>query len=101
MADSDALRSRRKRAHAAGDHHLCRHRPQPPPVTQLPQPEPGDDLDPAAELRRLAGCLVAAYRADPGNASLAREARMTLLALGPGDGSDLDPELREMFEAFR
>ena len=52
-----------------------------------------DDLDPAEELRRLAGRLVEAYAADPGNAALAREARFTLLAVAVPDG---DPELDEL-----
>ncbi len=28
MADSNAVRSRRKRKHAAGDHSMCRHAPE-------------------------------------------------------------------------
>ena len=100
MADSNALRSRRKRGHAAGDHSLCRHRPQPGVVP--PPPDPGDDFDPAAEMRALAGRLAAAYAADTSNTALARELRVTLLALGPGDGMpEMDPELRALFESFR
>ena len=55
--------------------------------------------DPVAALRELAGQLVAACRADPGNATLARELRMTLQALrGPGDG--MDGELAEFLAGF-
>lgn len=51
--------------------------------------------DAEAELRELGGQLAAAYRADPGNALLARELRMTLQALlpvraGDGQGDDLE-----------
>jgi hypothetical protein len=51
-------------------------------------------------MRLLAAQLAQAYRADPGNANLARELRMTLQALmGPGEAVDSD--LAEMFAAFR
>src|SRR6266567_661754 len=98
MADSEAVRSRRKRAHAAGDHHLCRN------CAALKLAAPTEDsppvADPMAEMRRLAGRVVAAHEKDPGNANLAREARMTLQALmGPGEA--VDGELAEMFAAFR
>ncbi len=105
MADSNAVRSRRKRAHAQGDHSMCRHaRP-----LLLPEVEPqgarfnfDPDFDPAEEMRRLAGRLAAAYAADTGNAALARELRATLLALrGPGEAADMDPELAELFRSFR
>jgi hypothetical protein len=97
MPDSDAIRSRRKRAHASGDHHLCKHWPQAAPVSQLPAGDPGE-LDPAAELAALAGRLSAAYAADTGNAALARELRMTLLAMQSRGGAD--PELAEFFRGF-
>jgi hypothetical protein len=97
MPDSNALRSRRKRAHAAGDHHLCKHWPQPAPVSLAPPPEPGDGFDPGLELRKLAGRLAAAYAADTGNAALARELRQTLLAISaPGE----DNELAELMRTF-
>lgn len=48
----------------------------------------------------LAASLRAAYEADPGNASLAREYRMTLQALSPG-GQQIDPELAEFLRGFR
>lgn len=96
MADSDAVRSRRKRAHAAGDHSMCRHdRPRRDrPVLVLPA-DPGEDFDPMEEMRDLAGRLVAAYRADPGNAALAREARYTLLAITAPDD---DPGWQDLMD---
>src|SRR5215469_16953142 len=85
MADSDAVRSRRKRQHAQGDHSICKHDR---PVIVLPEP-PGTspsegEFDPEAELRRLADLLAEAYRQDPGNAALARELRATLPGPPPG-----------------
>ena len=116
MADSSALRSRRSRAHARGDHSWCRHGP--PDVTGVsddkdrarrhaeawlrdhPQGRlvlgqallalrpPGDaPVDPHVSLERLAGRLETAHEADPGNALLARELRATLVALA-GDDPD-------------
>ncbi len=99
MADSEAVRSRRKRAHAAGDHSLCRRgcaalKLAAPPADSSPV------ADPMAEMRLLAGRVVAAHEKDPGNANLAREARMTLQALmGPGEA--VDGDLAKMFAAFR
>lgn len=88
MADSDALRSRRKRLHAKEDHHLCRHGPG-GAAARLAAVPAGDDMpvDPRASLERLARALEAAYTADPGNGTLARELRMTLQALA-GDDPD-------------
>jgi hypothetical protein len=95
MPDSGALRQQRYKHHRAGDHHLCRH--DTGQIAQLAKDAsfaPADDFDAAAELARLAGRLRDAYAADPGNASLARELRMTLLALRePGD--KVDPEIAE------
>jgi hypothetical protein len=87
MADSVALRSRRYRAHRAGSHHLCRHHaPLPVPYTA---PLPDDEFDAAAELALLAGRLRDAYAAEPGNAALARELRVTLQAMAsPPDPFD-------------
>jgi hypothetical protein len=99
MADSDVVRSRRYRAHRQGDHTLCKHPPVPRPVVVLPVPG-GQDLDPVAELRQLAADALADYRANPGNAGLVREARLTLQALMgvATDIADDDPldELRRM-----
>jgi hypothetical protein len=55
--------------------------------------------DPIAELRRLAGRLRDAHVADPGNALLARELRMTLQTL-TGGRSDGDAELESLFAEF-
>lgn len=95
IADSEALRAQRSRKHRAGDHSLCKRcaAVRPKPATAAPVE------DPAAVMRQLAGDLAAACRADPGNATLARELRMTLQALAdPGDG--LDGELREFLAGF-
>lgn len=90
MADSQALRSRRARQHKSGDHSLCKRGCQQrsgelreeiralPPVSV-----DSGGFDPDAELRQLADQLAAAYSADPGNALLARELRMTLQSLKP------------------
>ena len=62
-------------------------------MTVLAAGDEGAELDPVAEMRLLAARVVDAYRQDPGNASLAREARATLLALaGMGPASD-EPDL--------
>jgi hypothetical protein len=45
-------------------------------------------VDPQASLEALARRLEDAHRADPGNALLARELRMTLGKLAGGDGAD-------------
>lgn len=89
---------RRSRAHRAGDHSLCRRCPdariegRAPQVALLPQVPAVPGLDPAAELRALAARQVAAHEADPGNALLGRELRMTLRELigieGSGSGFD-------------
>ena len=100
MAESDAVRSRRKRRHAAGDHGMCRSscdRRPPGRASAGAAAEAGPCTDPAAALAALAGRLVAAHEADPGNAALAREARCTLLALaGLEDGAAEDDPLAEL-----
>jgi hypothetical protein len=55
-------------------------------------------FDPAAEMRRLATQLAAAYEADPSNALLARELRMTLQSLRPAEVADtgLEELLRDL-----
>lgn len=94
MADDEALRSRRKRAHAAGDHSLCK-RCAAVRIALGGQEIPADDR---AKLRWLAGTLAGAYKADPGNALLARELRMTLQALlGGGDANDRDRDIEGLF----
>jgi hypothetical protein len=118
MADTEALRSRRARAHRRGDHHLCRHdraatRPPPAPNKETPwapnketpvclgcdAPALDDgDLDPRAGLLTLARQLAAAAAGDPANAALARELRETLLAIPAPDDPPDDPldELRDL-----
>lgn len=98
MADSGALRVRRARAHAAGDHSLCK-RCAVLKLAEVPPDTPPVE-DPLAEMRRLAARVVLAHEKDPGNANLAREARMTLQAL-MGPGETVDGDLAEMFAAFR
>ncbi|SRR6266568_881307 len=100
MADSEAVRSRRKRAHASGDHSLCRRCPavvKAPPVARLPDlPVPagrGEVTDAAAELRQLAHRMAEAHRADPSNAILGAELRKTLLELMPKGRPDADADL--------
>lgn len=93
MADDNALRSRRKRLHAAGDHSLCRRCRASRPLVALPdvQPVPEASVPPdvTAALERLAQRLEAAHTADPGDANVARELRATLLALrGPEESAD-------------
>ena len=107
MADSEALRSRRKRAHAAGDHRLCRRcaavrdQERPPQAVALsPELPPARVDDPVAGLRLLAGQLAQAYRANPANALLARELRMTLQALVPQKPGNSDDDLSELFAEF-
>jgi hypothetical protein len=94
IADSAALRTRRARAHKAGDHSLCKRCPE---VRIDPQEQevPADD---AGKLRWLAAALAQAYKAEPGNALLARELRMTLQALmGGRSAGSQDAELEELF----
>jgi hypothetical protein len=105
LADSGALRVRRARAHAAGDHSLCRRCPAvtgaaPQAVTALPSPVPGAHLDPVAELRQLAAEALAAYRADTANAILLRECRATLALLLPKDPGKADADLTGLLKAL-
>src|SRR5579862_5743338 len=88
MADSEAVRSRRKRMHAAGDHSLCRRcaavrTGEVPSRGLVPVPDgpEGPAFDPAAELRELAARMAAAHREDPSNAILGAELRKTLVEL--------------------
>jgi hypothetical protein len=99
LADPAALRTRRYRLHQAGDHSLCKGcavlRAGPAAAEGAAQV-----TDPVAGLRLLAGQLTAAYQAEPGNALLARELRMTLQALMPQKGSTTDDELAGLFAEF-
>jgi hypothetical protein len=80
MPDSDALRSRRKRLHAAGNHSLCRRCASAPVLAALPEAVAAP-VDTLASLEGLARRLEAAHEADPANSRLAAELRATLLAL--------------------
>ena len=89
---------RRSRAHRAGDHSLCVRcavKRADPAAVEAAEPV----TDPKAGLELLAGQLTAAYRADMGNALLARELRMTLQALMTGGGS-VDREIAEFLAGF-
>lgn len=95
LADSGALRVRRARAHKAGDHSLC---VRCAAVKARPE-NAGPVDDPMREMRLLAGQLAAACRVEPGNASLARELRMTLQVL-MNPGGTVDGELAEFLAGF-
>ena len=106
MADSEALRSRRKRAHAQGDHRLCKRCPAvrgegTRTVSLLPQVAVGPEFDAVAEMRQLAAELHEAYRADTSNGVLARELRMTLAELMPKGKQDADADLTGLFSALQ
>jgi hypothetical protein len=97
MADSDAVRSRRKRLHAAGDCSLCRHRG---PTAPVPAPVAvGSGMDAQEALERLAARLDAAHEQAPGDAALGRVLKDTLVALR-GAGGTVDSELAEFDAAF-
>jgi hypothetical protein len=102
LADSDAVRSQRKRRHAAGDHSLC----HPARCAEAD----GDrvraelearvaelaEIDPAAELLALVRRLIAASEQNPLNMGVVKELRATLLALPAG--GELDPVERRQAE---
>jgi hypothetical protein len=96
VADPGSLRTRRWQLHKAGDHSLCRQC-----AVVRGAVRPGDAVpvaDPVGELRLLSGALMGAYLADRGNAVLAREARMTLVALiEAADAKPRDDELTRLF----
>lgn len=108
MADSEAVRSRRKRLHAAGDHSLCRRcaavragADPPQVVTPLPDLPAGPAFDAATELRELAARMAGAHRADPANAILGAELRKTLLELMPKGKPEADADLTGLFGALQ
>ena len=108
MADSEALRARRARAHRAGDHSLCRRCPavrgddEPLPVFMSPaDPPPVSKFDAPAEMRALAARLALAHASEPSNAPLARELRMTLAELMPKDSGNADADLTGLFSALQ
>lgn len=79
MADSAALRMRRSRAHAQGDHHLCRHGPQ------------GEDEE--------IGALVEAVAAEwDGHDPLSRAMALRLARLAGGKGPAAVSALRGLAE---
>lgn len=109
MADSGALRVRRARAHAAGDHSLCRRcaavrgEGGKDTVTALPSPsrDAGSPrLNPREEMERLALRLVSVHEGDAANMQVARELRMTLATLMPKD-SGADADLTGLFAALQ
>jgi hypothetical protein len=94
MADDGATRTRRWKLQKQGDHSECRRCDARRPLAAVPAAGvPGDArVDPAASLRALALRLEGAHEADPGNALLARELRVTLQATGApeqGAGGEL------------
>ena len=105
MADSEALRQRRRKAHVHGDHSLCRRctvvKPRPVAVVADLAPGSGEVTDAAAELRQLAYRLVAAHQADPANGILAKELRSTLVALLPKGTEKADADLTGLFGALQ
>jgi hypothetical protein len=106
MADSDALRMRRSRAHKAGDHRLCKRCPavrsmpaRPVAVPDLPLAS-GEVTDAPSELRQLAYRMAQAHREDPSNAILGAELRKTLLELMPKRAEKPDDDLAGLFAEF-
>jgi hypothetical protein len=105
MADSGSLRVKRHRLHRAGNHSLCR--PGCGGITQVPavaakirevsgdRPGSREDsaaFDPRLAMGELAVQLRAACEANPADAVLAREYRLTLMELAKGGDSDaVDP----------
>lgn len=103
MADSEAVRSKRKRAHAAGDHSLCRRCTAVKPVAavaDLPMGA-GEVTDAPSELRQLAYRMAEAHRADPANAILGAELRKTLQELIPKGDEKPDADLTGLFGALQ
>jgi hypothetical protein len=95
MADSGSLRVRRHRQHKAGNHALCR--PGCGGKTQgrrtsaeirQDSVDSGEILEPQAAMADLAKQLRAACEANPGDAVLAREYRLTLMELAKGGDRD-------------
>ena len=105
MTDSDALRSRRKRAHASGDHSICkpgcgRNPAVPRALVVIPEVPAGSagNLDVRRSRVRLAARLEAAHEADPANSAVAKELRVTLQVLAgevPAGEDDVDRIRRE------
>ena len=86
MADSNAVRSQRKRLHAAGDHGMCRPERCREAGRRLEPVVPAGSIDPVAELEHLARRLIAVTVADPVNTQAARALAEVLRALPPAQG---------------
>jgi hypothetical protein len=102
VADSDALRSRRKRLHAANDHSLCRRCSALRAAVAVPAASGTGEspVDAQASLERQARRLEQACEADPGNAPLEKELRACLLVLR-GPAETVDRELADFLADFR
>jgi hypothetical protein len=94
--------------HKAGDHSLCRRcaavrggLERPGLLASLPPPVPEAELDPKAEMRRLAARMAAAHEADPSNAVLGAELRKTLLELMPKNAGKPDADLTGLFSVLQ
>jgi hypothetical protein len=95
MADSGTLRVRRHRLHKAGNHLLCRPGScefaqvslRPVKVSQVLAGS-GKDFDPLTAMTDLAAQLKVACEANPADAVLAREYRLTLMELAKGGDRD-------------
>jgi hypothetical protein len=99
MADSDAVRSRRKRLHAANDHSACSARCDARRGLVAVAAAGDAGVDVPGSLARLARRLEAAHEADPGNAVVARVLKDTLALIGSGEpaaGDDRMDFLREL-----
>jgi hypothetical protein len=82
-----------------GDHSLCRRcKAVRPPVPGIPAVPAGEVTDAALEMRRMAFRLAAAHEAEPANALIAQQLRMTLQALGVAKAND---GLGELYAALR
>jgi len=110
LADSGALRVRRARAHAAGDHSLCRRcvvvrgeggKGTVAALPSLPADEPAPRLDARQEMEALARRLITAHEGDQSNTLLARELRMTLVTLLPKDAGSADADLTGLFASLQ
>jgi hypothetical protein len=110
VADSDAVRSRRKRLHGQGDHSECRRCGARRAVLTVPVLQetaeghagtPEGPVDAQASLEGLARRLEAAHVASPGDAMLARVLKDVLLALGATPARADDGELGAILAAIR
>lgn len=96
MPDSGGVRSRRKRLHDANDHSECTSQCAAVRAeVDISDAEPVTDSK--AELALLAGQILAAYRSDPMNAMLAKEARQALQQMG----ADTVPQSDDVDEIAR